>query len=125
MRRDELYITDIFKAARAISRFIGGMDNAQFLNPAEDLIQSAILQKLTIIGEASARLTDEFKHRAPDIEWRKIIGLRNVAVHAYFTIDWHVVWSAATEDVPALVNTLRSVEPLLEFAYDDTLKRDR
>lgn len=52
MRRDELYLTDIVEAAEAIHRFIAGIPRDDFLQ--NDLIRSATLHKLTVIGEAVA-----------------------------------------------------------------------
>ena len=34
--------------------------------------------------------------------WRDIVAFRNIAVHRYFGIDWHIVWNAAIIDVPGL-----------------------
>lgn len=30
------------------------------------------------------------------------MAFRNIAVHAYFSVDWPTVWVAATDDAPAL-----------------------
>jgi uncharacterized protein with HEPN domain len=38
-------------------------------------------------------------------------------VHAYFAIDWKIVWSAAIEDVPALRSQIAEV--LLEISAQD------
>ena len=76
------------------------------LDMASDLLRSAILHKLTIIGEAANRLTPELKVTYPDVPWRNIVAFRNVIVHAYFTIDWDVVWVAATVRVPELIEQL-------------------
>ncbi|MCP4546772.1 MAG: DUF86 domain-containing protein, partial [bacterium] len=40
--------------------------------------------------------------RQPDVDWRDIVAFRNIAVHAYFSVDWSIVWTTATEDAPAL-----------------------
>ncbi len=100
MRREELYLADIVDAAGAITRFIAGADAQTFAE--NDLLRSAVLNKLAIIGEAAARLPKEFHDRHPEIEWTDIIGFRNIVVHAYFAVDWNIVWVAATEDVPYL-----------------------
>ena len=54
MRREGLYLSDIVDAADAIERFISGVDREAFLR--DDLRQSAVLQKLIVIGEAASRL---------------------------------------------------------------------
>src|SRR5436853_5587026 len=98
MRPERLYLNDIVEAADAIAGFLAGIGVAEFLR--NDLIRSAVLQKLTIIGEAAARLPEEFCDRHPEIPWSDIVGFRNIAVHAYFAIEWPIVWVAATEETP-------------------------
>jgi uncharacterized protein with HEPN domain len=100
MRSDRLYLTDILEAADAIDRFLADMGEGDFL--ADELRQSAILQKLMVIGEAAARVSKELRARHPEVVWADIVRFRNIAVHAYFSVRWDIVWLAATEDVPKL-----------------------
>lgn len=100
MRREKLYLTDILEACDAISRFCKGMERGDFLH--NELLQSAILQKLIVIGEAASRLPLEFRENHPGIEWTDIVGFRNIAVHEYFSVNWDIVWVTVTQDVPLL-----------------------
>jgi uncharacterized protein with HEPN domain len=100
MRRDELYLVDILEAANVISGFLATVDESKFAG--SDLIQNAVLQKLMIIGEAAGRVSPEVRGRWPEIPWRSISGFRNLAVHAYFEVDWSIVWDIATDSIPAL-----------------------
>jgi uncharacterized protein with HEPN domain len=100
MRRDRLYLQDMIEAADAIAGFIAGISEAEFM--ASELIRSAVLQKLTIIGEAASRLSPEFRAQHSDVEWADIVAFRNIAVHAYFSVKWDIVWTAAVQDVPIL-----------------------
>jgi uncharacterized protein with HEPN domain len=78
MPRDKLVLHDIVEAADAIQRFLQGMSEETFLD--QELHQSAVLQKLIVIGEAAGRLSGEFRDRHPEIEWQDILGFRNIAV---------------------------------------------
>lgn len=100
MRPERLYLTDMVEAADGIARFLSGVSREDFMS--DELRQSAVLQKLIVIGEAAARLPAEFKTRHPEVEWQDIVAFRNIAVHAYFAVDWSIVWTTATEDVPVL-----------------------
>jgi uncharacterized protein with HEPN domain len=66
------------------------------------LIRSAVVQKLAIIGEAAARISQEVKSRHPQVPWPQIVTFRNILVHACFGIDWDEVWQAARYRCPAL-----------------------
>lgn len=100
MRPEELYLSDIVEAADAIQRFISGVEIYDFLN--DELRQSAVLQKLIVIGEAAARLPNSFREQHAEVEWRKIAAFRNIAVHSYFSVNFSIVWVTATQDVPDL-----------------------
>jgi len=36
------------------------------------------------------------------VPWRQIIAVRHRIVHAYFDLDWQILWDAATGDIPEL-----------------------
>ena len=114
MRREELYLTDLVEAADAIEEFLAGSEQPAF--ERNDLLRSAVLQKLTVIGEAVARLPIEFRERHPEIEWSDIVGFRNIAVHSYFAVQWSIVWVAATQDAMEL---RRKVTEILAKEYPD------
>jgi uncharacterized protein with HEPN domain len=42
------------------------------------------------------------REKYPSIEWRKIAGLRDVAIHAYFTIDLRIIWDVVQNKLPSL-----------------------
>lgn len=114
MRPEELYLTDIVDAADAVERFLEGIGPQEFTE--DELRQSAVLQKLIVIGEASARLPNEFTERHPEIEWPDIVAFRNIAVHEYFAVDWSIVWVTATQEVP---NLREKVTKILDEEYGD------
>ena len=119
MRREELFLSDIVEAADAIQQFLAGHPRDAFLK--DDLLRSAVLHKLTVIGEAAARLSGEFRHRHPEIEWADIVAFRNIAVHAYFTVEWSIVWVAATHDAPEV---RRKVAGILTQEYPEAKGTD-
>ncbi len=100
MRREELYLRDIMEASDHITAFTAGLDFARF--EESELVRSGVVQKLTMIGEAAAHVSDELKARHPEVPWPKIVAFRNILVHAYFGIDWNEVWRAASKEAPEL-----------------------
>jgi uncharacterized protein with HEPN domain len=72
-----------------------------------DLQMKAALERhLSVIGEAMRRLTAEFTAANPGIPWSQWIGLRNVVVHAYDTIDDDQLVANADVDIPQLLTFL-------------------
>lgn len=90
MRDEGLYLDDIVEAVDHIQQFVSGLSREDFL--ASELIKSAVLQKLSIIGESSSKISTKIKVQYPQIDWAAMKGLRNIAVHAYFDINWQTVW---------------------------------
>lgn len=114
MRPERLYLTDIVDAADAIARFLRGVDEAAFVQ--DELRQSAVLQKLIVIGEAAARLPRAFCEAHSEIPWPDIVAFRNIAVHEYFAVDWRIVWVTATQEVSLL---RQQIGCLIEGVDDD------
>lgn len=100
MPREELYLQDIITASDDVERFLGETEKEKFL--ADEILQNAVLLKLIIIGEAAARISAGLKNQHSEIDWRAIVGFRNVTVHAYFSVKWEIVWETATERLKPL-----------------------
>jgi uncharacterized protein with HEPN domain len=107
MRRERLYLQDILEACDLIQTFLEGLEASTFL--ASELHKAATLQKLTVIGEAAARLPHAFREAYPQVEWRDIVAFRNIAVHAYFAVQWDIVWATANDDIPLLRRQVREI----------------
>jgi len=103
MRDDRERLLDIKEAMENVQKYACRGKDA-FKN--DELIQTWILHHIQILGEAAARLSDEFQERNPDIPWFKIIGMRNVLIHDYFGIDIEAVWSVVENDLPVLYDQI-------------------
>jgi uncharacterized protein with HEPN domain len=100
MRSEAQYLTDMVEAADAIARFLSGVDREAFLQ--DELRQSAVVQKIGVIGEAAGKISPELRDRYPDVDWPRIVGMRNLLVHGYFSIKLGIVWMTATQSIPDL-----------------------
>ncbi len=120
MQREELYLQDIIESINSIKAFLLNVRKNEFLN--SDLLKSAVIHKIMIIGEAAARLTEETKMKYPTTPWRKIIGLRNISAHAYFSIDWEVIWSTVNNQ---LVPLQTEVSEILKKEFPDFELRNK
>lgn len=107
MPHERHYLRDILEASTSIATFLEGVDKDTF--QANDMLRSAVLHKLTIIGEAVNHLSPELKAQHPNVPWRNVVAFRNVIVHAYFSINWDITWTAAVERVPELAAVVRTL----------------
>lgn len=72
MRHESLYLTDILEAADHIAEFIDGIDFQAFLE--SELLRSAVVQKLAVMGEAAGRLSEDLRSRHPQVPWPQVIA---------------------------------------------------
>ena len=106
MSRDNAYLADILNAARAIRRFVHGVNREQFL--ANEEKYEAVNRKLEIIGEAARRLSPEARAQFPGIPWRLVTAMRNILIHDYDDVNLHVVWQTTQSDLPALIQAVET-----------------
>jgi uncharacterized protein with HEPN domain len=102
-----LYADDIIEACGKVRRYIGGMTYEAFV--ADELTRDAVIRNLEVIGEAAKNLPDEVVARAPEVEWRKVRGMRDVIAHGYFGLDTRVVWDTAKTKLDALESIVRAL----------------
>jgi len=105
--RDPSYLLDMLVAARRILKFVGSSDPRRLAT--DDLLHSAVCRQLQIIGDAARRISDETRSTNPQIEWQQIIGMRNILVHAYDSVDGNELRRVVTVDVPRLVGELEKL----------------
>lgn len=70
-------------------------------------MQKACLKSLENIGEAVKNISNQYKDENPEIEWRKIAGLRDKLIHHYFSVDWDLVWDVLENKIPELEKNLK------------------
>src|SRR5437016_2368116 len=63
---------------------------------------------IAVIGEATERLSDEFRAARRRIRWRLIAGMRDRLIHHYDPVDLDEVWKTVTTDLPDLLVALRA-----------------
>ena len=69
---------------------------------ANKLIQDAVVRNLEIIGEAAKNIPSNVRGKYPNIEWKKIAGMRDILAHDYIGVDIERVWGVVKNRLPAL-----------------------
>ena len=107
-RDDSAYLLDMLLAARDALSFTEGHSYNEFARDRRT--QLSVVKSVEIVGEAAADVSQDTRQMQQAIPWRKIVGMRNRLVHAYFDVDLRLVWDTACDDLPVLIARL---EPLV------------
>ena len=115
-----LYLRDIVEASEDIAEFVDGISREDFLG--SKLIRWAEVQRLSVIGEGAAKISDELKSRHSSVEWSQIIGARDILVHTFLKVDWEIIWDRVLNDIPV---PRQQVQRILEEDFADRLGRTK
>lgn len=111
-RDDRLFVKDIIDAMESIERFVGNMTIDRLKR--DEKTSSAVIRKFEIIGEAAKYMPKRIKDKYKDIQWKSMAGMRDRLIHAYFGIDYNLVWSAIKIEIPKLKPKLKKMLSELE-----------
>lgn len=104
---DKTRIIHMIEAAQSAQEFIADKSFADLRENKQ--LAFAVIRALEILGEAAAQTSQELRDSYPDIQWRDIISMRNKLIHAYFDINYEIVWTAMKEDIPQLLSQLQKI----------------
>jgi uncharacterized protein with HEPN domain len=111
MSRDRESLIDIVESIKLIFRYVEGVNFEELATNIEK--QDAILRRIIIIGEATKRLSIDFRSMHPNIPWKAIAGMRDVITHDYDEVDFDEVWMTVNENLPQLLDY---ITPLIKKA---------
>ncbi len=89
-REYKLYLSDILEALERIQEYTKSMTFKDFAK--SNITIDAVVRNLEVIGEAARKLPSETKSKSPEVEWHKIVALRNILTHEYFGVNKQIVW---------------------------------
>lgn len=71
----------------------------------------AFSRSLEIVGEASKKVSEEFKSKHSDVDWKAMAGMRDKLIHDYFGVDYEIVWDVIINELPQLKIQLEKLAP--------------
>ncbi len=105
--RDLAYLWDMRKFARQAHAMVR---RVAFERLEKDSVRRLALERaLELVGEAARRVSQKIQRAHPEIDWRGLIGQRNVIAHDYGVIDLRRLYDAARLKVPSLMASLDSI----------------
>ncbi len=109
--RDKERLEHILESCNSI---INGVRDYSFEEIEKNgLLYYGLVKHMEIIGEATYKLTKQFKESHPEVAWDKIEGMRHVLVHDYYMIDPKRLKVVIEKDIPFLcpqIQTLYNTE---------------
>jgi len=112
----KVILEDILNFCSKIERYIKGLTKDLF--EKKEMVVDAVLRNIELIGESSNRLSETFRGNHTDIPWKKIIGLRNIVIHAYSDIDLDIIWDIITKNIP---ETEKIIQKIYKNKYRKTV----
>ena len=115
-RGDLAFLQDIVEAISAISLYIKDTDYFSFLKDGKT--RDAVVRNLEIIGEAAKNIHAPFKKMYPALPWKEMAGVRDKLIHQYFGINYEVVWTIISKDLPSLQKSINMIiKELQDFSF--------
>jgi uncharacterized protein with HEPN domain len=109
-------IQQVLHSIELIERRFSGIKSADdFLESDEGLdMLDAICMQLIAIGE-SIKNIDKISQKAlfaryPEIDWRGVMGMRDIISHHYFDMDAELIYQVCSDELKPLAKTLRKIQ---------------
>jgi uncharacterized protein with HEPN domain len=99
MSEDLVALRHVLEAIQLIDQYASA-GHAEYLHHSH--LRDSIVRRLEIIGEASKRLSARCRELAPEVQWRRVAGLRDILIHRYWEVDEDQVWKIVERDLPVL-----------------------
>lgn len=105
--RDLVRFKHMLDSTTAVIRFINGKTRKHLSN--DRMLSNAVIRELEILGEAANHVSKSTQKSFPEIPWKQLISMRNTLIHAYFDVDYEIIWETITNDLPPLFLQLKMI----------------
>ncbi len=105
--RDLIRFKHMLDSATAILYFIEGKTRKHL--HSDRMFSNAVIRELEILGEAANHISKPTQKSFPELPWKQLIAMRNTLIHAYFDVDYDIIWETVSTDLPPLHLQLKMI----------------
>jgi len=98
--KDLIRFKHMFDSATVILHFMDGKTRKHLNN--DRMFSNAVIRELEILGEAANHISKATQKSFPQLPWKQLVSMRNALIHAYFDVDYDIIWETITNDLPPL-----------------------
>jgi uncharacterized protein with HEPN domain len=107
MKSEKVYLLHIRDSIALILRYTKDLSEQEFHD--NSLVKDAVVRNFEIIGEASKRVSKEFRSSYPHVPWAKMAGMRDKLIHDYVEVNMQMVWDVVREILPGLKDDIDQI----------------
>lgn len=105
MDKDQVYLEEIRDFCQKIITFTASVNYEGFI--ADEKLQLAVIKLIENVGEGAKRLSEATRARYSQVDWSKVMAMRNRLVHDYMDVDLAIVFDVVTNEIPSLLKDLQ------------------
>ena len=108
MPRDyKVFLDDVLQAIIKIREYTAGFSPAKLAGDTKTF--DAVVRNLEVIGEAAKAVPETVRLQHPEVDWKRISGLRDILIHQYFGVDAQIICDIIQNKLPTLEQQIRAM----------------
>ena len=104
--RDQSLLEDMLGYASDAIALLGDRDAPGLANDKRS--QYAVIRAVEVVGEAASKVSEGCRAMYPALPWRQAVGMRNVLIHGYNSLNLGLLVETVRDHFPPLVELLES-----------------
>ena len=107
LHRDRIAIQKIISEINIGNDMLGSLDMEEFLK--DEVLKRALSMTTINIGELVKIVSFELREKYPEVPWKAIAGMRDIAAHRYQTLRMEDVYHTMKKDFPKIELQLKEI----------------